>query len=45
MQAGNQGAIIRFESDLKPQFTTFGAVPHPNSRPMQYAGEFQAMLR
>eukprot|EP00455_Lapot_gusevi_P045805 TRINITY_DN5914_c0_g2_i8.p1 TRINITY_DN5914_c0_g2~~TRINITY_DN5914_c0_g2_i8.p1 ORF type:complete len:239 (-),score=63.88 TRINITY_DN5914_c0_g2_i8:116-832(-) len=33
----NKGAFIRFESDLKPKFTTFDAVPHPAVRPMAYA--------
>jgi serine/threonine-protein phosphatase 5 len=34
---GNKGAFIRFESDMTPHFTQFEAVPHPPSRPMQYA--------
>lgn len=37
-QMGNKGAFIRFEQDCKPQFTTFAHVPHPNVRPMQFAG-------
>ena len=37
-QMGNKGAFIRFEHDMKPKFTQFSAVPHPPSRPMQYAG-------
>ena len=37
-QMGNKGAFIRFEHDMKPKFTQFTAVPHPPSRPMQYAG-------
>jgi serine/threonine-protein phosphatase 5 len=36
-QMGNKGAFIRFESDMVPHFTSFEAVPHPPSRPMQYA--------
>ena len=36
-QMGNKGAFIRFESDMTPHFTQFDAVPHPPSRPMQYA--------
>jgi serine/threonine-protein phosphatase 5 len=36
-QMGNKGAFIRFESDMIPHFTSFVAVPHPPSRPMQYA--------
>ena len=36
---GNKGAFIRFEdAEMKPQFTTFEAVPHPNVPPMTYAG-------
>ena len=37
-QMGNMGAFIRFEHDMVPKFTQFSAVPHPPSRPMQYAG-------
>eukprot|EP00287_Rhodomonas_sp_CCMP768_P005404 CAMPEP_0196724084 /NCGR_PEP_ID=MMETSP1091-20130531/6096_1 /TAXON_ID=302021 /ORGANISM="Rhodomonas sp., Strain CCMP768" /LENGTH=498 /DNA_ID=CAMNT_0042066179 /DNA_START=60 /DNA_END=1556 /DNA_ORIENTATION=- len=36
-QMGNKGAFIRLEADLKPKFTAFTHVPHPNVRPMQYA--------
>ena len=36
-QMGNKGAFIRFENDMVPHFTSFEAVPHPPSRPMQYA--------
>jgi serine/threonine-protein phosphatase 5 len=36
-QMGNKGAFIRFEDDMVPHFTSFVAVPHPPSRPMQYA--------
>lgn len=36
-QMGNKGAFIRMESDLKPHYTTYSAVPHPAVRPMQYA--------
>ncbi|CAM6092853.1 unnamed protein product [Calypogeia fissa] len=44
-QMGNKGAFIRLEaSNLKPKFTTFVAVPHPNVRPMQYANNFFSML-
>lgn len=35
---GNRGAFIRFDSDLQPHITSFHAVPHPNVKPMQYAG-------
>ena len=34
---GNMGAWVNLESDLKLQFQTFEAVPHPNVRPMAYA--------
>ncbi|KAL5474836.1 hypothetical protein EMCRGX_G026856 [Ephydatia muelleri] len=33
----NKGAFITFTKALKPAFTTFDAVPHPQVRPMQYA--------
>jgi serine/threonine-protein phosphatase 5 len=38
-QMGNKGAFIHFskENDLAPQFTKFGAAPHPPVKPMQYA--------
>ncbi len=36
-QMGNKAAFIRFEHDMKPKFTQFTAVPHPNVRPMAYA--------
>eukprot|EP01103_Thecamoeba_quadrilineata_P001673 TRINITY_DN11520_c0_g1_i1.p1 TRINITY_DN11520_c0_g1~~TRINITY_DN11520_c0_g1_i1.p1 ORF type:complete len:211 (+),score=36.43 TRINITY_DN11520_c0_g1_i1:73-633(+) len=36
-QMGNKGAFIKFKSDMVPHFTTFGAVPHPSVKPMQYA--------
>ena len=35
---GNKGAFIRFKEDMKPVFTTFTCVPHPNVPPMRYAG-------
>jgi len=34
---GNMGAWINLKSDLKLQFQTFQAVPHPNVKPMAYA--------
>ena len=37
-QVGNKGAFIRFDSELKPHITSFEAVPHPNVKPMAYAG-------
>jgi len=44
-QMGNKGAFIRFTAPgLKPEFTKFNAVWHPNVRPMQYANNFFSML-
>lgn len=38
-QMGNKGAYIRFDDlEMKPKFTKFDAVPHPNVPPMRYAG-------
>lgn len=35
---GNKGAFIRFEGpDMRPKYTSFPAVPHPNVKPMAYA--------
>lgn len=34
---GNKGAYIHFDESLKPQFTQFEAVPHPDVKPMAYA--------
>eukprot|EP00696_Hemimastix_kukwesjijk_P014027 gnl/Hemi2/27930_TR9221_c0_g1_i1.p1 gnl/Hemi2/27930_TR9221_c0_g1~~gnl/Hemi2/27930_TR9221_c0_g1_i1.p1 ORF type:complete len:518 (+),score=167.49 gnl/Hemi2/27930_TR9221_c0_g1_i1:95-1555(+) len=42
-QMGNKGAFIRFGADLRPKFTQFPAVPHPNVRPMQYANNGMMM--
>lgn len=37
-QSGNKGALIRFKGeDMKPKFTQFEAVKHPNIPPMAYA--------
>jgi serine/threonine-protein phosphatase 5 len=36
-QMGNKGAFIKFKADMKPNFVTFTAVPHPSVRPMAYA--------
>ncbi|XP_024387762.1 serine/threonine-protein phosphatase 5 [Physcomitrium patens] len=44
-QMGNKGAFIRFQApDMKPQFTKFSSVWHPNVRPMQYANNFFSLL-
>ena len=29
-QIGNKGAFITLKEDIKPEFTTFDAVPHPD---------------
>ncbi|KAH9409796.1 PREDICTED: serine/threonine-protein phosphatase 5-like [Rhagoletis zephyria] len=37
-QMGNLGAFINFKGgDLKPQFTSFKEVPHPDKKPMCYS--------
>lgn len=36
---GNKGAFITFDYRMKPKFTQFSAVPHPNVQPMQYASK------
>ena len=44
-QMGNKGAFINlYAPDLKPEFTTYEAVPHPNVRPMAYASPLFSML-
>jgi serine/threonine-protein phosphatase 5 len=37
-QMGNKGAFIRFRENMKPNFTQFDSVPHPDIPPMRYAG-------
>lgn len=38
-QIGNMGAFITFtDESLKPNFTSFKEVPHPNKKPMYYSG-------
>eukprot|EP01113_Clastostelium_recurvatum_P027663 TRINITY_DN3340_c0_g1_i2.p1 TRINITY_DN3340_c0_g1~~TRINITY_DN3340_c0_g1_i2.p1 ORF type:complete len:476 (-),score=61.94 TRINITY_DN3340_c0_g1_i2:41-1468(-) len=39
-QVGNKGAFLILRHDLKPNLTSFEAVPHPNVRPMAYASNF-----
>lgn len=34
---GNKGAFIHFDESLKPVFTKFESVPHPDVKPMAYA--------
>ncbi|KAI9022292.1 Serine/threonine-protein phosphatase-like protein 5 [Phycomyces nitens] len=41
---GNKGAYINITPDMKLDYVTFEAVPHPNVRPMQYASQFSGML-
>ncbi|XP_075982644.1 protein phosphatase D3 [Anticarsia gemmatalis] len=42
---GNLGAFITMNGkDLKPNFTTYEAVPHPDVKPMAYANSFFSML-
>ncbi|XP_063231189.1 serine/threonine-protein phosphatase 5-like [Bacillus rossius redtenbacheri] len=42
---GNKGAFINLNGkDLKPQFTTYEAVPHPNVKPMAYANSLLSLL-
>ncbi|XP_068618908.1 serine/threonine-protein phosphatase 5 [Battus philenor] len=42
---GNLGAFITMNGkDLKPEFTKYEAVPHPNVRPMTYANPFFTMI-
>lgn len=43
-QMGNKGAFITLTKELKPQFTTYDAVPHPNVKPMQYASPLFGLL-
>ena len=41
---GNKGAFITFGSDMKPNFTQFSAVPHPDIKPMAYASSYMNMF-
>jgi hypothetical protein len=34
---GNKGGIVHLDADCVPSFKSFGHVPHPPSKPMQYA--------
>eukprot|EP00850_Spirogloea_muscicola_P022878 SM000316S12293 [mRNA] locus=s316:27000:31545:+ [translate_table: standard] len=44
-QMGNKGAFVKFDApEMKPKFTQFTAVPHPNVRPMAYASNFFSLL-
>jgi len=41
---GNKGALIKFDSSMKPSFVQFAAVPHPPVKPMAYASNFNMFL-
>lgn len=41
---GNKGALINITPDMKLDYVTFDAVPHPSVRPMQYASQFSGLL-
>lgn len=43
-QTGNKGAFITMGSDVKPTFTSYEAVPHPDVKPMAYANSFMSMF-
>ena len=44
-QMGNKGAYITFKGgDMVPAFTTYSQVPHPDVRPMAFAGGLMASL-
>eukprot|EP00009_Paramoeba_aestuarina_P002413 CAMPEP_0201508452 /NCGR_PEP_ID=MMETSP0161_2-20130828/1822_1 /ASSEMBLY_ACC=CAM_ASM_000251 /TAXON_ID=180227 /ORGANISM="Neoparamoeba aestuarina, Strain SoJaBio B1-5/56/2" /LENGTH=491 /DNA_ID=CAMNT_0047903127 /DNA_START=77 /DNA_END=1548 /DNA_ORIENTATION=- len=36
-EVGNKAAVVTLTKDLKPKMTQFTHVPHPKSKPMQYA--------
>ncbi|KAG1053454.1 hypothetical protein G6F43_004473 [Rhizopus delemar] len=41
---GNKGALINITPDMKLDYVTFTAVPHPSVKPMQYASQFSGLL-
>ncbi|KAI8877755.1 protein phosphatase 5 [Backusella circina FSU 941] len=41
---GNKGAFINITPDMKLDYVSFSAVPHPSVRPMQYASQFSGLL-
>mmetsp|Transcript_84 Transcript_84/g.221 ORF Transcript_84/g.221 Transcript_84/m.221 type:complete len:517 (-) Transcript_84:177-1727(-) len=41
---GNKGAFIHFDKTLKPKFTQFLSVPHPDVKPMAYSTGMSGML-
>lgn len=43
-QIGNKGAFLHLREDCVPEFHQFDAVPHPNVKPMAYAGAMGSMF-
>lgn len=42
---GNKGAFITMNGkDMKPRFTTYDAVPHPDVKPMAYANSMMSLF-
>lgn len=41
---GNKGAFIHFDKTLKPNFTQFMSVPHPDVKPMAYSSGMGGMF-
>jgi len=41
---GNKGAFIHFDKTLKPKFTQFHSVPHPDVKPMAYSAGMGGMF-
>lgn len=41
---GNKGAFIHFDKTLKPKFTQYEAVPHPDVKPMAYSAGMGSMF-
>jgi len=43
-QIGNKGAVIVLNADLKPNYITYEAVPHPKVPPMAYANTYSSLF-
>jgi serine/threonine-protein phosphatase 5 len=43
-EMGNKGAYITLTPKLEPKFTQFEAVPHPATKPMQYASPLMGLF-
>eukprot|EP00794_Sanderia_malayensis_P017605 gene17605-19358_t len=43
-QMGNKGAYITLDETLKPKFTKYAAVTHPDVKPMAYANSLMSMF-